>query len=226
MIEFRSAIAPALPLLPARLVLCLAFVLPGVTYAAIGSYGTADSRVSLYVDGSPPQLPSQFKSWGSYYTPAPSGPVYSVDASARAGANSAQSFAAADLGMLKASAAATFSNRFQPGVLGNAFSNSSASFSDEWLVQGAGLTAGAPVTLNFTVRIAGLHSGASMLYGASQRAGASVTIAAHDVGSGTTQNFNWGSDQTIGDFVWAYNTFVGRTVALTAGLSALAAVDQ
>jgi PEP-CTERM motif len=210
----------------AALALGLLSALP--VQAVIGSYGTADSRVSLYVDGSPPQTPSQFDSWGTPYVPAPPGTAYTADAEARAGGNSAVSFAAGDLGMLKASSAASFGPRFQPGVLGNAFSNASAGFNDEWLVQGAGLVAGTPVTLLFTVHINGTHSGASTLYGTSQRAGAAVALVGRDVGvGGLSQNFNWGSGtQSTGNYQWAYNTFVGRTVALSASLSTLASVDQ
>ena len=196
--------------------------------AVIGSYGVADSRVSLYVDGSPPQTPTQYDSWGTPYVPAPPGTVYSADAEARAGGNSALSFAAGDLGMLKASSAASFGPRFVPGVVGYAYSNASAGFSDEWLIQGAGLAAGTPVTLMFTVHISGTHSGASTLYGTSQRAGAAVALVGRDVGvDGLGQNFNWGSGtQATGDFLWAYNTFVGRTVSFSASLSTLASVDQ
>lgn len=196
--------------------------------AVIGSYVYAESRVALYADGSPAQTPSQVNSRGSQFAPAPPGPTYSVNAEARAGANSALSFASGALGMLKASSAVTFSERFVPGVLGNAFSNASAGFNDEWLIQGAGLAAGTPVTLLFTVQISGTDSSTSMLYGASQQAAAAVALSARDVGvAGLTQTFNWGSvAQATGSYVWAYSTFVGRTVALSAGLSTLATVDQ
>jgi hypothetical protein len=55
-----------------------------------------------------------------------------------------------------------------------------------------------------------------------------VALVGRDVGvDGLSQNFNWGSGtQSTGDFLWSYNTFVGRTVAFSASLSTLAAVDQ
>jgi len=100
-------------------------------------------------------------------------------------------------------------NRCQPGVQGFAFSNASAGFSDEWRVQGAGLAGGAPVTLIFTVRIAGRHSGAS------RRGAASVALSARDVGvNGPSQNIIWASvDHAARDYPWGCNTFIGRTLA-------------